>query len=56
VTVEVSRAAPAAGATEAVLFADRAGPTSNSLCRRIGYLPVTGFAVYDFSCAAPEAG
>jgi predicted GNAT family acetyltransferase len=56
VTVEVSRAALAAGATDVVLFADVANPTSNSLYQRIGYLPVTDFTVYDFSCAAPEVG
>ncbi len=49
VTVEVSRAALAAGATEVVLFADVANPTSNALYQRIGYLPVTEFAAYDFS-------
>ncbi|MBZ9644152.1 GNAT family N-acetyltransferase, partial [Streptomyces sp. PSKA30] len=56
VTVEVSRAALAAGATEVVLFADLANPTSNSLYQRIGYVPVTDFAVYDFSGAVPEVG
>ncbi|MCT2589372.1 GNAT family N-acetyltransferase [Streptomyces sp. N2-109] len=56
VTVEVSRAALAAGATDVVLFADPANPTSNALYQRIGYAPVTDWAVYDFSCAAPEAG
>ncbi|WP_409474472.1 GNAT family N-acetyltransferase [Streptomyces sp. HC307] len=56
VTVEVSRAALAAGATEVVLFADLANPTSNSLYQRIGYVPVTDFAGYDFSGAAPEVG
>ncbi|WP_329138849.1 GNAT family N-acetyltransferase [Streptomyces sp. NBC_01476] len=54
VTVHVSRAALTAGATEVVLFADPANPTSNSLYQRIGYVPVTDFAVYDFSWAAPE--
>ncbi|NUL26969.1 GNAT family N-acetyltransferase, partial [Streptomyces lunaelactis] len=47
-TVEVSRAALAAGATEVLLFADLANPTSNGLYRRIGYRPVADFAVYDF--------
>ncbi len=56
VTVEVSRAALAEGAREVVLFADASNPTSNALYQRIGYLPVTEFAVYDFSHAAPEAG
>ncbi|MFE0377675.1 GNAT family N-acetyltransferase [Streptomyces inhibens] len=56
VTVEVSRAALAAGATDVVLYADPANPTSNALYQRIGYVPVTDCAVYDFSCAAPEVG
>lgn len=55
-TVEVCRAAPAAGATDIVLFADPANPTSNALYRRIGYVPVTDFAVYDFSGAEWELG
>ena len=49
VTVEVSRAAPAAGATEVVLFAHPDNPTSNALYQRIGYRPVTDIAVYDFA-------
>jgi predicted GNAT family acetyltransferase len=56
VTVEVSRAALAAGATDVVLFADPANVTSNALYQRIGYVPVTDFAGYDFSDDAPEAG
>ncbi|MFD5029978.1 GNAT family N-acetyltransferase [Streptomyces sp. NPDC058405] len=47
-TAEVSRAALAAGAAEVLLFADLANPTSNGLYQRIGYRPVTDFAVYDF--------
>lgn len=47
-TVEVSRAALAAGAEEVLLFADLANPTSNGLYQRIGYRPVAEFAVYDF--------
>ena len=47
-TVEVSRAALAAGAAEVLLFADLANPTSNSLYQRIGYCPVADFALYDF--------
>ncbi|MFE4869497.1 GNAT family N-acetyltransferase [Streptomyces sp. NPDC056682] len=47
-TAEVSRAALAAGATEVVLFADLANPTSNGLYQRLGYRPVTDFAVYNF--------
>ncbi|WP_033306230.1 GNAT family N-acetyltransferase [Streptomyces iakyrus] len=55
-TVEVSQAALAAGAAEVVLFADLSNPTSNGLYQRIGYRPVTDFALYDFSCGEPEAG
>ncbi|WP_435270124.1 GNAT family N-acetyltransferase [Streptomyces sp. 1222.5] len=47
-TVEASRTALAAGAVEVLLFADLANPTSNGLYQRIGYRPVTDFAVYDF--------
>lgn len=47
-TVEVSRAALAAGAEEVLLFADLANPTSSGLYQRIGYRPVADFAVYDF--------
>lgn len=47
-TAEVSQAALAAGATEVVLFADLANPTSNGLYQRIGYRPVTDFALYNF--------
>ncbi|MFH9860081.1 GNAT family N-acetyltransferase [Streptomyces sp. NPDC017202] len=49
VTVEVSRAALAAGAEEVVLYTNAANPTSNALYRRLGYVPVTDFTVYDFS-------
>ncbi|MFD7710887.1 GNAT family N-acetyltransferase [Streptomyces sp. NPDC059786] len=52
-TVEASRAALAAGAAEVLIFADLANPTSNGLYQRIGYRPVTDFAVYDFSSDAP---
>ncbi|MYS21428.1 Predicted acetyltransferase, GNAT family [Streptomyces sp. DvalAA-14] len=52
VTVEVSRAALAAGATDVVLFANAGNPTSNALYQRIGYVPVADFAVHDFSGAA----
>jgi RimJ/RimL family protein N-acetyltransferase len=54
VTAEVSRAALAAGATDVVLFADLSNPTSNALYPRLGYRTLTDWAVYDFSCAAPE--
>ncbi|GAA1350749.1 GNAT family N-acetyltransferase [Streptomyces beijiangensis] len=53
VTVEVSRAALAAGATDVVLYADPGNPTSNALYQRIGYVPLTEWAVYDFGGAAP---
>lgn len=56
VTVEVSRAALTAGATDVVLFTNAANPTSNALYQRIGYRLVTDFASYDFAYAAPEAG
>ena len=49
VTAEVSKAALAAGATDVVLFADPANPTSNALYQRIGYVPLTEWAVYDCS-------
>ncbi|MFD4955762.1 GNAT family N-acetyltransferase [Streptomyces sp. NPDC058451] len=48
VTVEVSRAALESGAEEVLLFADLANPTSNGLYQRIGYRPVSDFAMYDF--------
>ncbi|MFE9646195.1 GNAT family N-acetyltransferase [Streptomyces sp. NPDC006365] len=54
VTVEVSGAALAAGATDVVLFTDPANPTSNALYQRIGYLHVADFAGYKFSYGAPE--
>jgi len=54
VTAEVSRAALAAGARDVVLFADLSNPTSNALYQRLGYRTLTDWAVYDFSCAAPE--
>ncbi|GAA5185679.1 GNAT family N-acetyltransferase [Rugosimonospora acidiphila] len=53
VTVEVSEAALAAGATDVVLFADPTNSTSNALYQRIGYVPVTDFTGYDFSQGAP---
>ncbi|MFF4468157.1 GNAT family N-acetyltransferase [Streptomyces sp. NPDC001599] len=49
VTVEVSGAALAAGATDVVLFTDPENPTSNALYRRIGYVHVADFAGYRFS-------
>jgi RimJ/RimL family protein N-acetyltransferase len=49
VTVEVSRAALTASATDVVLFTDPANSTSNALYQRIGYVLVTDFAAYNFS-------
>ncbi|MFF3348798.1 GNAT family N-acetyltransferase [Streptomyces sp. NPDC002779] len=48
VTAEVSRAALTAGATDVVLFADPANPTSNALYQRLGYIHVTDFTGYRF--------
>ncbi|MEU1054299.1 GNAT family N-acetyltransferase [Streptomyces sp. NPDC005876] len=49
VTAEATRDALAEGAKEVVLFADLANPTSNALYRRLGYVPVADFALYDFT-------
>lgn len=51
VTVEVTRAALAAGAAEVVLFTDPANRTRNALYRRIGYVPLADFCAYDFTHA-----
>ncbi|WP_251091645.1 GNAT family N-acetyltransferase [Streptomyces sp. Caat 7-52] len=56
VTVEVSRAALAAGAKEVVLYTNAANPTSNALYQRLGYRPLTDFDVYDFAAAEPAVG
>jgi predicted GNAT family acetyltransferase len=56
VTVEVSRAALDAGATDVVLFTDPANTTSNALYQRIGYVPIADFAAYTFADDAPSAG
>lgn len=48
-TVEASRAALDAGASDVVLFTDPDNPTSNALYRRIGYVHVADFAGYKFS-------
>jgi predicted GNAT family acetyltransferase len=56
VTVEVSRAALDAGATDIVLFTDPANPTSNALYQRIGYVHLADFTGYRFSFGRPEAG
>lgn len=54
VTTEVTRAALAAGATDVVLFTDPDNPTSNALYRRLGYVLVTDWTVYDFSGGTEE--
>ncbi|MET8612480.1 GNAT family N-acetyltransferase [Streptomyces misionensis] len=56
VTAEVTRAALTAGATDVVLFADPANPTSNALYQRLGYERLTDWAVYDFSQAVSSKG
>jgi len=56
VTVEVSRAALASGATDIVLFTSAANPTSNALYRRIGFVPIADWAGYDFTAPRPAAG
>ncbi|MFB7502948.1 GNAT family N-acetyltransferase [Streptomyces broussonetiae] len=56
VTVEVSRAALAAGATDVVLFTDPANATSNALYRRLGYVPVADFTGYGFTPDVPQGG
>nr|BFD84231.1 GNAT family N-acetyltransferase [Streptomyces sp. Xyl84] len=53
VTAEVSRLAVESGAAEVLLFTDLANPTSNGLYQRIGYRPVSDFAVYGFEPSAP---
>ncbi|MFK0110135.1 GNAT family N-acetyltransferase [Streptomyces sp. NPDC091217] len=56
VTVEASRAASAAGATDIVLFTDPANPTSNALYQRIGYVHLADFTGYKFSSGTPDTG
>ncbi|MFJ4902447.1 GNAT family N-acetyltransferase [Streptomyces sp. NPDC088727] len=53
VTVEASRAALAAGATDVVLFADPTNLTSNALYQRIGYVHVADFTGYRLSTPVP---
>jgi RimJ/RimL family protein N-acetyltransferase len=55
VTVEVSRAALAAGATDVVLFTDAANPTSNALYQRIGYVPIADWTAFDLTSTSPNA-
>ncbi|MER8058109.1 MULTISPECIES: GNAT family N-acetyltransferase [unclassified Streptomyces] len=54
VTVEVSRAALAAGAESVVLFTNAANATSNALYQRLGYVRVAEWAVYDFAEPQPQ--
>ncbi|OQQ13340.1 GNAT family N-acetyltransferase [Streptomyces sp. M41(2017)] len=56
VTVEVSSAASAAGATDVVLFADPRNPTSNALYQRIGYVHLADFTGYRFSSTGVPDG
>ncbi|MEU1922484.1 GNAT family N-acetyltransferase [Streptomyces albogriseolus] len=56
VTAAVSRAALEAGATDVVLFADPANPTSNALYQRLGYVHLTDCAGYRFTYDGPAAG
>ncbi|WP_187352060.1 GNAT family N-acetyltransferase [Allosaccharopolyspora coralli] len=51
VTAAASRRARAAGANEVVLFTDRANPVSNSIYRRLGYVPVSRMVMLDFVAA-----
>ncbi|WP_328900720.1 GNAT family N-acetyltransferase [Streptomyces sp. NBC_00441] len=51
-TAHASRAALAEGAAEVLLFADLANPTSNGVYQRVGFRPVTDFAVYELAGAA----
>ncbi|MEI5527996.1 GNAT family N-acetyltransferase [Streptomyces brasiliscabiei] len=55
VTVEASRAALAAGATDVVLFTDPGNATSNALYQRLGYVRLTDYTVYEFPSTAAEA-
>ncbi|MGC5398885.1 GNAT family N-acetyltransferase [Streptomyces sp. DT20] len=56
VTVEASRTALAAGATDVVLFADPTNPTSNALYQRIGYVHVADFTGFGFSAPCRRHG
>ncbi|MFE7573544.1 GNAT family N-acetyltransferase [Streptomyces sp. NPDC057521] len=51
-TAHASRTALDEGAAEVLLFADLANPTSNGVYQRVGFRPVTDFAVYDLAGAA----
>ncbi|MGW0704669.1 GNAT family N-acetyltransferase [Streptomyces sp. NPDC002643] len=52
VSAEVTRAALEAGATDVVLYADPANPTSNALYQRLGYELLAHWSAYDFTPAA----
>lgn len=56
VTVEVTRAALDAGASDVVLFTNPDNPTSNALYRRLGYVPVADFTGYRFSPLSAPPG
>ncbi|MDI9835046.1 GNAT family N-acetyltransferase [Streptomyces sp. KAU_LT] len=56
VTVEASRAALGAGATDVVLFTDPANPTSNALYQRMGYVHLADFTGYQFAFGAHKTG
>ncbi|PNE43487.1 GNAT family N-acetyltransferase [Streptomyces noursei] len=51
---EVTRVALAAEPKDVLLFTNLANPTTNALVQRLGYRPVTTFALYDFSPAAVQ--
>jgi predicted GNAT family acetyltransferase len=48
---EVTRAALAEDPQDILLFTNLANPTTNALVQRLGYQPVTNFALYDYSPA-----
>lgn len=56
VTAVVTQAALDSGAEGVVLFTDLANPTSNTLYQRLGYHPVSDFAVLTFTTPRAEVG
>ena len=54
-TVAITQAALADGAEGVVLFTDLANPASNTLYQRLGYRPVSDWAVLRFGAPEPEA-
>lgn len=52
VTAAASKRARKAGASEVVLFTDRANQVSNSIYRRLGYVPVSRMVMLDFVAAS----